>query len=147
MPEGGRLAVSLRPAPEESRLVDSSISQSGKTEVSIRGDQLTNPPFDESTAPPGAEEWVEIRFQDTGRGIPQDELKRIFDPFYTTRASGTGLGLAIARKSLESMGGRIDVVSRPSSGTTFRLWLRRAPVDVNDQIPMTNDQPRLGVRP
>ena len=90
---------------------------------------------------------MEISFQDTGRGIPQDELKRIFDPFYTTRASGTGLGLAIARKSLESMGGRIHVVSHPNSGTTFRLWLRRAPTAVNDQIPMTNDQPGVGVRP
>jgi signal transduction histidine kinase len=68
---------------------------------------------------------VEIGFR-TRAGDSQDELKRIFDPFYTTRASGTGLGLAIARKSLESMGGRIDVVSNPSSGTTFRLWLRRA---------------------
>jgi two-component system, NtrC family, sensor histidine kinase PilS len=142
MPEGGRLTVSLRLAPPAGRLVNSSSSQLGRTDASNRGDQLTDRPMDQLT-----EEWVEITFQDTGRGIPQDELKRIFDPFYTTRASGTGLGLAIARKSLESMGGRIDVVSRPSSGTTFRLWLRRAPVDVNDQIPMTNDQPRLGVRP
>jgi len=40
------------------------------------------------------------------------------------------LGLAIARKILESMGGRIEVTSRPNFGTTFRLWLRRAPVAV-----------------
>lgn len=71
-----------------------------------------------------------IAFRDTGRGIPPEELGRIFDPFYTTRPSGTGLGLAIARKILESMGGRIEVTSRPNFGTTFRLWLRRAPVAV-----------------
>jgi two-component system sensor histidine kinase HydH len=73
---------------------------------------------------------VEIAFRDTGRGIPPEELGRIFDPFYTTRPSGTGLGLAIARKILESMGGQIEVTSRPNVGTTFRLWLRRAPAAV-----------------
>ncbi len=121
MPEGGTLTVSLRLAPEASRLVDSSIRQLGKTQASGQGDKFTNRPIDQST-----EEWVEIAFQDTGRGIPSEELDRIFDPFYTTRPSGTGLGLAIARKNLESMGGRIRVESRSGTGTTFRLWLRRA---------------------
>jgi len=121
MPEGGTLTVSLRLAPEASRLVDSSIRQLGKTQASGQGDKFTNRPIDQST-----EEWVEIAFQDTGRGIPSEELDRIFDPFYTTRPSGTGLGLAIARKNLESMGGRIRVESRPGTGTTFHLWLRRA---------------------
>ncbi len=130
MPEGGRLTIALRAAPAGSQLVESSIRQLGKTEPSIRGDQLTNRPVDHSAPPSGGGEWVEMAFQDTGRGIPPQELERIFDPFYTTRASGTGLGLAIARKLLESMGGRIDVASRPNGGTTFRLWLRRAPVAV-----------------
>lgn len=75
-----------------------------------------------------------MAFQDTGRGIPPEELERIFDPFYTTRPSGTGLGLAIARKILESMGGRIAVESRPNAGTTFRLWLRRAPAAVRAAV-------------
>ncbi len=125
MPEGGTLMVTLRLAPEGSQLVDSSIGQSGRTKPSDQGDQLTSRPIDQL-----AEEWAEIAFQDTGRGIPREELGRIFDPFYTTRPSGTGLGLAIARKILESMGGRIGVESRPGAGTTFRLWLRRAPVQV-----------------
>jgi signal transduction histidine kinase len=80
------------------------------------------------TSPSGDGEWVEIAFQDTGRGIPPQELDRIFDPFYTTRTSGSGLGLAIARRMLESMGGRIEVSSFPNIGATFHLWLRRAPV-------------------
>jgi two-component system sensor histidine kinase PilS (NtrC family) len=130
MPEGGRLTVSLRLAPEGSQLVKSSIGQLGRTSNSRREDQLTTRQTDYSTSPPDGGEWVEIAFQDTGRGIPPQELERIFDPFYTTRTSGTGLGLAIARKILESMGGRIDVTSRPSAGTTFRLWLRRAPAAV-----------------
>jgi signal transduction histidine kinase len=69
---------------------------------------------------------VELSFQDTGQGIPSQELDRIFDPFYTTRPSGTGLGLAIARKILESMGGRIGVESVPGAGAIFHVWLRRA---------------------
>jgi signal transduction histidine kinase len=131
MPEGGHLTVSLRLASEASQFVKSSIGQLGKSEPAIRGDQLTNRPIDQLTSPPdGGDEWVEMAFQDTGRGIPPQELGRIFDPFYSTRSSGTGLGLAIARKILESMGGRIDVASRLNAGTTFRLWLRRAPVAV-----------------
>jgi len=130
MPEGGHLTVSLRLASEASQFVKSSIGQLGKSEPAIRGDQLTNRPIDQSTSPPDGGEWVEMAFQDTGRGIPPQDLGRIFDPFYSTRSSGTGLGLAIARKILESMGGRIDVASRPNAGTTFRLWLRRAPVAV-----------------
>ncbi len=131
MPEGGRITVSLRLAHRESQLVDSSSRQSvGRTDYTSGTHQFTNPPFDYSTPPTGGEEWVEIAFRDTGRGIPPEELDRIFDPFYTTRPSGTGLGLAIARKILESMGGRIEVMSRPNFGTTFFLWLRRAPAAV-----------------
>ncbi len=121
MPEGGTLTVSLRLAPNGSQFVNASIGQSGKTQTWRPDDKLTNPLSDQST-----QEWVEIAFQDTGRGIPPEELERIFDPFYTTRPSGTGLGLSIARKNLEGMGGRIRVESRPGEGTTFRLWLRRA---------------------
>ncbi len=123
MPDGGTLTVSLRLAPQGSQLVNSPIGQVSRTEASDGGVRSTARPLDRST-----DEWVEIAFQDTGRGIPPEELDRIYDPFYTTRSSGTGLGLAIARKNLESMGGRIGVESLPGVGTTFRLWLRRAPV-------------------
>jgi len=126
MPEGGTLTVTLRlSSAGDGQLVNSSTSQLGRTGVQGQRDQSTNRPADQST-----EGWVAIAFRDTGRGIPPEELGRIFDPFYTTRPSGTGLGLAIARKILESMGGRIEVTSRPNFGTTFRLWLRRAPVAV-----------------
>lgn len=127
MPEGGTLTVALRAMPAGCQLVDSSIRQSGTPRPPWHGDQATNPPLDQLTPPPDGGEWVEIAFQDTGRGIPPGDLDRIFDPFYTTRIGGTGLGLSIARKILESMGGRIEVTSRPGLGTTFRLRLRRAP--------------------
>ena len=125
MPEGGMLTISLRLAPDGGPLINSSLGQFERPDPSPQGDPLTPRPTDQST-----DEWVEIAFRDTGRGIPPEELHRIFDPFYTTRPSGTGLGLAIARKILESMGGHIEVTSRLNFGTTFRLSRRRAPVAV-----------------
>jgi two-component system sensor histidine kinase HydH len=91
--------------------------------------------LEQSTASSDAREWVEIGFQDTGKGITPEELHRIFDPFFTTRPSGTGLGLAIARKILESMGGYIGVESSVGSGTSFRVWLRRAAVAATSARP------------
>lgn len=61
---------------------------------------------------------VEIRVRDTGRGIPPDVQKRLFEPYFTTRTSGTGLGLAIAKKTIESYGGRIEISSAENVGTT-----------------------------
>jgi two-component system, NtrC family, sensor histidine kinase HydH len=63
--------------------------------------------------------FVEIR--DTGVGIPAEQLSRIFEPFYTTKAQGTGLGLAIAKKFAEAHGGALTVRSRPGEGTAFRV--------------------------
>ncbi|BCA79588.1 sensor histidine kinase [Desulfuromonas sp. AOP6] len=69
----------------------------------------------------GAE--VEIRFSDTGSGIPQENLDKIFNPFFTTREKGTGLGLAISARIIQGHGGRISVDSQPGKGTTFTLYL------------------------
>lgn len=69
--------------------------------------------------------FVEVR--DTGNGIPPDEISKIFDLFYTTKAQGTGLGLAIARKFTEAHGGTIAVRSRPGEGATFRVTLPTRP--------------------
>lgn len=68
---------------------------------------------------------AEIAIADTGVGIPEDQLDRIFGDFFTTkeRSSGTGLGLAIARDIVERHGGTIEVESRVGAGTTFRVLL------------------------
>jgi two-component system sensor histidine kinase HydH len=66
---------------------------------------------------------IEIQVSDTGGGIDQDDLTKIFDPYYTTKTSGTGLGLAIAHNIVEAMGGAITVTSQLGKGTTFRLIL------------------------
>ena len=62
-----------------------------------------------------------IRVTDSGVGMSDDVLKRIFEPFYTTRREGTGLGLAIVRKIVEQHGGSIAVTSNPGHGTCFTL--------------------------
>ena len=66
---------------------------------------------------------LEIKFADTGPGIPQAQLERIFDPFFTTKKSGTGLGLAISRRILNAHQGNITVESYPDAGTVFTLHL------------------------
>ena len=71
---------------------------------------------------------VGIDVADNGEGIAADRMTRIFEPFYTTKASGTGLGLSICRDIVERMGGRIDVASNVGTGTTFTVWLSTARV-------------------
>lgn len=68
-------------------------------------------------------EWVEIRFQDNGVGIPSESLGQIFEPFFTTRAQGTGLGLSICRQILRLHQGMIAVSSEPGRGSCFTVFL------------------------
>jgi two-component system NtrC family sensor kinase len=67
--------------------------------------------------------WVEVA--DTGCGIGEDDLTRIFDPFFTTKQGGRslGLGLSLSYGIVQRHRGRIEVVSTPGAGSTFRLWL------------------------
>jgi signal transduction histidine kinase len=64
---------------------------------------------------------VRLAVSDTGVGVPEDQLEKIFRPFYTTKHQGTGLGLAITRGIVDRHGGRLEVVSRPGEGSTFTL--------------------------
>lgn len=67
---------------------------------------------------------VTIDVQDTGHGIPADVLKRIFDPFYTTKqAEGTGLGLSISQKLVTRAGGTLGVQSKSGAGSVFLITL------------------------
>ena len=65
--------------------------------------------------------WVSVT--DTGGGIPQEQLNRIFEPFYTTKKKGSGLGLMIVQRIVRAHDGRIEVESHVGRGTTFRVWL------------------------
>jgi signal transduction histidine kinase len=66
---------------------------------------------------------IHIEFSDTGAGIAPENLSKVFEPFFTTRATGTGLGLAIARKAIHDHGGTITVYSELKKGTTFVIDL------------------------
>lgn len=66
---------------------------------------------------------VVVSVADTGGGIPQEQINRIFEPFYTTKKKGTGLGLMIVQRIVRDHGGRIDLESHVGKGTVFRVWL------------------------
>lgn len=78
-----------------------------------------------------SEDWVEegqnrgavIHIEDQGCGIKPENLKRIFDPFYTTKREGTGLGLSVSQSLLSQSGGEIKVQSELGVGSTFSIFL------------------------
>lgn len=66
---------------------------------------------------------VEIAFADTGTGIPEEVLPKIFSPLFTTKAQGMGFGLAICKRIIEAHGGTITVKTAVNKGTTFAITL------------------------
>jgi two-component system sensor histidine kinase HydH len=81
----------------------------GRLTVSVRG---------------GKESWL-VDIEDTGYGISKDNLKRIFNPFFTTKEKGTGLGLSIVRKIIEGHGGSMAIESSEGQGTRVKIRLLR----------------------
>lgn len=71
----------------------------------------------------GSPPRVLLDISDTGRGIPQEDLGKVFEPFFSTKRKGTGLGLAVVHQIVESHGGDITLESREGMGTTFRITL------------------------
>lgn len=86
--------------------------QGGQLRISARGDSR----------------FIEVEFTDTGVGIPRENLKRIFEPLFTTKAKGIGLGLPLSKKYIDAHGGKIEVESKEGCGAKFtvKLPLRRA---------------------
>jgi PAS domain S-box-containing protein len=72
---------------------------------------------------------VVVEVRDDGPGIAAEDLDRVFSPFFTTKPQGTGLGLAIVRKVVDAHDGRIDAVSAPGRGATFRVTLPVVPTE------------------
>lgn len=72
-------------------------------------------------------EAVVIEVRDTGVGIPQEHLKKLFSPFFTTKPDGNGLGLAEVHKAIQAHGAEILVQSKVGQGTLFTIRLQRAP--------------------
>ncbi|MBM3789481.1 MAG: sensor histidine kinase, partial [Acidobacteria bacterium] len=66
---------------------------------------------------------VIVSIRDTGEGIPQDRISRLFDPYYSTKPTGTGLGLTVVHRVIQEHRGRIRVDSTPGRGATFTVEL------------------------
>jgi signal transduction histidine kinase/putative methionine-R-sulfoxide reductase with GAF domain len=67
--------------------------------------------------------FIKLLIQDSGVGIPGEEIEKLFDPFFSTKEGGIGLGLSIAHRIIDQHHGKIEVESTPGKGTLFTLWL------------------------
>jgi two-component system, NtrC family, sensor histidine kinase HydH len=76
-----------------------------------------------STRRGAAAAFLEVRFRDTGMGIPLGDVRNLFIPFFTTKEKGTGLGLPISQRIIENHGGTIEPRSQPGAGATFTVLL------------------------
>ena len=93
----------------------------GTIEVCCENTQLTSPDSAHPGLAPG--KYVRITIRDEGSGIPEDYIKKIFDPYFTTKPKGSGLGLATAYSIVTKHGGTISVESKPGIGSTFIIYL------------------------
>ncbi len=76
--------------------------------------------------------FIEVRVADSGVGILAENLNKVFEPLFTTKAKGVGLGLALAKRLIERQGGAIEVESQVGKGTTFTVKLPVASEEVGD---------------
>ena len=67
--------------------------------------------------------WQRLAVSDNGPGIPEQDLSKVFLPFYTTKSEGTGLGLAVVQKVAMQHGGTIEARNHADGGAEFILWL------------------------
>ncbi len=84
----------------------------GMLEITVRRQRLRRPDG-------RVQDFTEFRIEDRGCGISESDQERLFNPFFTTRATGTGLGLAIAHRVVDAHGGHIHVSDRAGGGTRF----------------------------
>lgn len=80
----------------------------------------------------GHQSSIEISFADSGSGIARKNMKKLFQPLFTTKAKGIGLGLVVSKNLVEANGGRIELESAPGKGTTVMVVL---PVDLSRKMP------------
>ena len=116
MPNGGRIKIGAKSQVSECRSIKDDSHKGGKACPEL----VEGGGFERVSL---SVEGVEISVSDTGVGIPEDRLDKIFLPFYTTKPRGTGMGLALVHKIILSHGGNIAVESETGKGTTFRIHL------------------------
>ena len=115
MPDVGKLQISARKAGIRGLVLDDSEKEPKPK---------TQPPIPDR-------EFIEISVTDTGEGISAENMKRLFQPLFTTKARGIGLGLIVSKNLAEANGGMIEVKSQLGKGTTFTVML---PAESKGQI-------------
>jgi signal transduction histidine kinase len=90
-------------------------------------------PLSERDRDNGAGGEVVIEAEGKGRGIPEEDLSRIFSPFFGTNPNGAGLGLPAVRRVARAHGGRVEVTSTPGRGSNFTIRLPREPMAIEDK--------------
>jgi PAS domain S-box-containing protein len=116
---------------------DQAMPNGGSLRVScenFRYDSVTTPVIPDLA--PG--DYIAIRIRDEGVGIPEQYLKRIFDPYFTTKPKGNGLGLATTYSIIKNHNGLITVESEVHVGSTFTLYL---PASVHQELPVETSRP------
>jgi signal transduction histidine kinase len=68
-------------------------------------------------------QYINISIQDSGVGIPDEDISKLFDPFFSKKEGGMGLGLSITHRIIDQHRGKIEVESAPGKGTVFTIWL------------------------
>ncbi len=109
----------------------------GVLHISLGEVDLAPPfPFEDPEVKPGA--YLELAVKDTGNGMTPDVVKRVFEPFFTTRGigEGTGMGLAVVYGIVKGLGGTITVESEPRVGSTFRVLLPKAGAGPESEAPL-----------
>mgnify|MGYP001824598405 CR=1 FL=1 len=91
--------------------------------LSVRSEWRERPPDGMEVEGGEEQEGVLIVAEDTGVGIPEDSIEKIFQSFYTTKEEGTGLGLTIVQKIVRAHGGELTLESEPGAGTRVGIWL------------------------
>jgi two-component system NtrC family sensor kinase len=109
--------------------------------ITIRTGRCPEPKSPESGMP--AVPMVEMAIIDTGCGIPAQNLKRIFDPFFTSKevGKGTGLGLSVSHGIVRAHGGAIEVESKVGEGSTFNVYLPIEPPPEDHAEPSSGSEP------
>jgi two-component system, cell cycle sensor histidine kinase and response regulator CckA len=110
---------------------DQAMPEGGQVEVSARNVQAPGKGLTQGLLQ--GTDYVEIVVKDSGIGIPEKYLPKIFDPYFTTKEKGSGLGLATSYSIVKNHSGLIEVSSEVGKGTTFHVYLPATPAPVKNE--------------
>ncbi len=117
MPNGGTLRVSAR------QIADCRKNQFRNADCGLRNDEQSNDAVSPKSEIANPQSAIEISIADTGEGISPENMGKLFQPLFTTKAKGIGLGLTVSKNLTEANGGKLEVESELGNGTTFKVIL------------------------